>query len=90
MDKKVYEVEFRVTLYTTRCIEAESSDKAYQLANELLDNDKYREDLIASWDDPDSGWGEPSEPEILACYEEGDASPDLSAEDMLEIYGVEV
>ena len=83
----VYEIDFTVTLGPCVCIPADSTDKAYEIANMLLDNDKFREFLIERWDDPDSGWGEPNTPEILCSYEDGE--PEFTAEDLKDRFGME-
>lgn len=83
-----YLVDFTVTLGTVRWIEADTEEQAISLAKRLLDNEKYREDLIASWLESYSGWGDPNEPTILCI--DADAMPDYTAEELKEIYGVEV
>lgn len=83
-----YLVDFTVTLSACRWIEADTEKQAISLASTLLDNEKYREDLVASWLEPYSGWGSPNEPTIL-CIDDG-VLPDYTAEELREIYGVEV
>lgn len=83
-----YLVDFTVTLSACRWIEADTEEQAISLAKRLLDNEKYREDLVASWVEPYSGWGDPNEPTILCT--DADAIPDYTAEELKEIYGVEV
>lgn len=81
-----YLVDFTVTLSACRWIEADTAEQAIRLANELLDNEKYRDDLIATWSEPFSGWGDPNDPAIL-CIEEN-ALPDYTSEELREIFGV--
>ena len=84
---KTYLVEFTVTLSATRSIEAADEEQALRIAGELQENDRYREGLVESWDDPFAGWGEPNEPKVLDIYEDG--LPDLAKEEYLELYGYE-
>lgn len=82
-----YEIDFTVTLSTCVCLGADSYDAARRLADELLDNDRFRDYLIERWDDPDSGWGDPNTPEILCSYEDGE--PEFTAEDLKNRFGME-
>lgn len=84
---KTYLVEFTVTLSTCREFEADSEEMALRIARELLDNDRYREELIESWDEPHNGWGEPNDPKVLHCWENG--MPECDKEEYLEFYGYE-
>lgn len=83
---KTYLVEFKVTLTTCKEFEASDADMARRIAEELLDNDSYREGIITSLDDPFSGWGD-IEASVLCSYEDG--TPELTKEDYAEIYGYE-
>ena len=84
---KTYLVEFTVTLIATRSIEAADEEQALRIAGELQENDRYREGLVESWDDPFAGWGDPHEPKVLVAYEDGE--PEYSREDYLDYYAYE-
>lgn len=79
-----YTVDFTVTLGTTRSIQAESEEEALRVAKRLLTNDKYYEQLIASWYEPcNSGWRFPNEPMIL----DEEELPEMFVEDYVEWLG---
>lgn len=83
-----YLVDFTVTL--SKCMEfaTDTEEQALELARKLLDNDKFREELVAEWDDPWSGWQDPNDPVVLACHE--DSLPDYTNDELKEYFGVEV
>lgn len=78
-----YTVDFTVTLSTCRSIQAESEEEALRVAKRLLANDDYYEQLIASWDEPYSGWSDPHDPVILGEEE----LPEMFVEDYVEWLG---
>lgn len=83
MAKKVYTVDFTVTLSTCRAIQADSEEEALRVARRLLDSDTYGLDLIESWDEPYSGWHEPNDPVVLGEEE----LPEMFVEDYVEWLG---
>lgn len=85
---KTFVVDFTVTL--SKCMEfaTDTKEQALELARKLLDNEKFREDLVAGWEDPWSGWQDPNDPIVLAGYEDG--KPDYTNDELKEYFGVEV
>ena len=81
---KNYVIDFTVTLSTSRAIQADSPAEAVRIAELLLENDDYRQEIIASWDDPDSGWGEPDTPTWGGYV---DDLPEMSIEDYENLLG---
>lgn len=82
---KNYCIDFTVTLSTCRIIQADSEEEALRIAGELQDNERYMESLIASWDEPYSGWNYPNEPDSLG--ETGEL-PEMLPEEYEESYGI--
>ena len=86
---KLYTIDFTVTLSTCRDIPAETEQEAIDIAYRLLDNDDYREDLIASWDSPFAGWSDPDDPKVLTSYECSPEAAEAELEYLRERYGLE-
>lgn len=82
-----YLVEFPMTISTTRCIMANSEEQALKIADALIRNRKYEEDLYGSvlesmvYDEFDNpkvvDWGE-------------GLLPDYDDDDYQEIYGIDM
>lgn len=48
----VYRVDFIMSLYHTEYVNATDPDMAKELAEKMLDNDGFVDDLFAAYDDP--------------------------------------
>lgn len=85
---KTFVVDFNVTL--SKCMEfaTDTEEQALELARKLLGNENFYLRLIESWDEPYSGWNNPNDPVILACYEDG--IPDYTDDELEEYFGFEV
>ena len=85
---KTFVVDFTVTL--SKCMEfaTDTKEQALELARKLLDNEKFREELIAEWEDPWSGWQDPNDPIVLVGCAGG--KPDYTSDELKEYFGVEV
>ena len=83
-----YDIEFSVRLRSTWRIAAQSEGHARQIAEQLLDDNDFCEDLQASLAmDPYCGW---DELEASVGMRHEDRSPTMSQDDLERLYGVSV
>ena len=82
-----YMIDFTTTVGATRCIVADSEERALKIANELLRNSEFEKDLWESIND-NMTYVPYNDPQILDSSDEW--LPDYDDEDWQEIFGIDM